>query len=46
MDLVFLLGAIVCAAGLLVLVFMPEVHLAALGSAARRRRCDGAGGRR
>ncbi len=40
MDLVFLLGAIVCAAGLLVLVFMPEVHLSS--RSAQQRAADDA----
>ncbi len=47
MDLVFLIGAIVCALGLLVLAFMPEVHLSsrsALQRAADDARTDGADG--
>jgi len=40
MDLVFLLGAIVCALGLLVLAFMPEVHLSS--RSAQQRAADDA----
>jgi hypothetical protein len=40
MDLVFLLGAVVCAAGLLVLLFMPEVHLSS--RSAQQRAADDA----
>jgi EmrB/QacA subfamily drug resistance transporter len=35
MDLVFLLGACVCAIGVLILFFMPEVHLASTSAAQR-----------
>ena len=43
MDLVFLLGAIVCAVGLLVLLFMPEVHLSS--RSAQQRAADDASAR-
>ena len=40
MDLVFLLGALVCAVGLLILLFMPEVHLSS--RSAQQRAADDA----
>jgi EmrB/QacA subfamily drug resistance transporter len=43
MDLVFLLGAIVCAAGLVILLFMPEVHLSS--RSAQQRAADDAAAR-
>ena len=43
MDLVFLLGAIVCAAGLFILLFMPEVHLSS--RSAQQRAADDAAAR-